>query len=133
MEEMAKDEISGRDDDDDINGGKENDNLQGNEGDDKIDGGDGDDEIDGGDGKDDLKGGKGADRFVCDKEDKIVDYNSLENDKILGQCNYEDKGLIPPEPVQDKAIPKNTSEKNPLFPNSEIPIRTGNKFEKRYL
>ena len=32
--------------------------------------------------------------------------------------------------MQDKAIPKKTAEKNPLFPNSEIPSRTGNKFEK---
>ena len=39
---------------------------------------------------------------MCDNEDKIVDYNSLENDKILGQCKYKDKGLMPPEPIQDK-------------------------------
>ena len=36
---------------------------------------------------------------------KISDYNSLENDRIVGQCEYEDKGLIP-TPV---------SEKKPLF------------------
>jgi hypothetical protein len=103
------DKIRGGNGNDIISGEDGDDNLQGNEGDDKIDGGDGDNEIDGGDGEDDLKGGKGADRFVCDKADKIVDYNSLENDKILGQCKYEDKGLIPPEPIQDKAIPKTIS------------------------
>jgi RTX calcium-binding nonapeptide repeat (4 copies) len=106
-----------------INGGDGDDDLQGNEGDDKIDGGDGDDIMDGWDGEDDLKGGKGADRFMCDKADKIVDYNSLENDKILGHCKYEDKGLIPPAPIQDKSIPKMTSKKS-LFPNSEIHLAT---------
>ena len=71
-----------------ISGEDGNDNLKGNEGDDKIDGGDGDDLVDGGNGDDNLKGGKGADRFVCDNADKIVDYNSLEHDKILEQCKY---------------------------------------------
>ena len=78
-----------------------------------------------------LKGGKGADRFVCDNADKIVDYNSLENDKILGQCKYKDKGLIQPEPTQNKEIPKTTTpDKNLLFPNSEIPSSKDNGFEK---
>ena len=73
---------------------------------------------------------------MCDNADKIVDYNSLENDKILGQCKYKDKGLIPPEPIQDKPIqdketPKTmTPNKNPLFPNSEIPSSNDNEFEK---
>ncbi len=38
---------------------------------------------------------------LCDEGDKIIDYNSLENDKIIGQCKYEDKGLIP-EPAPEK-------------------------------
>ena len=87
--------------------------------------------MEGGNGDDDLKGGKGADRFVCDNADEIVDYNSLENDKILGQCKYKDKGLIPPEPIQDKKIPKTTTpDKNLLFPNSEIQSSNDNEFEK---
>ena len=52
---------------------------------------------------------------MCDKEDKIVDYNSLENDKILGQCKYEDKGLIPPKPTPNKEISKPKLEKNPFI------------------
>jgi hypothetical protein len=74
---------------------------------------------------------------VCDKGDKIVDYNSLENDIIKGNCEYEDKGLIKPEPIPDKEIPEPTpAEKNrpSLFPNSAMPSRGNNNdntnFEK---
>ncbi len=121
--------ITGTEISDKIRGGNGNDIISGGDGDDNLQGNEGYDIMDGGDGEDDLKGGKGADRFVCDKTDKIVDYNSLENDKILGHCKYEDKGLIPLEPIQDKVMPKTTPEKNPLFPNSEIPPSTDNKFE----
>ena len=131
------DKIRGGNGNDIITGEEGDDTLQGNEGDDKIDGGDGDDVIDGGYGNDELKGGKGADRFVCDEGDKIIDYNSLENDRIIGQCEYEDKGLIIPEPAPEKEIfKKPTPEKNPhpIFPNSAI-LSTGynhnnNNFKK---
>ena len=133
------DKIRGGPGNDIITGEKGDDNLQGNEGDDELKGGEGDDEIDGGDGddivngesgKDKLKGGKGADHFVCDKEDKIVDYNSLENDIIEGQCEYEDKGVVP-EPVPEKEIPKQNQERNtPLFPNSAMPSNKDDNFER---
>lgn len=58
---------------------------------------------------------------MCDEGDKIVDYNSLENDKIQGQCKFEDKGLIPPKPTPNKGISKPKLEKNPLFPSSGMP------------
>ena len=68
---------------------------------------------------------------MCDKEDKIVDYNSLENDIIQGQCKYEDKGLTPPKPTPNKEISKPTPEKNPLFPSSSMPpSNDDNNFEK---
>jgi hypothetical protein len=77
---------------------------------------------------------------VCDKGDKIVDYNSLENDIIQGQCKYEDKGLTPPKPTPNKEISKPslnkeiskpTPEKNPLFPSSSMPpSNDDNNFEK---
>ena len=133
------DKIRGGPGNDIITGEKGDDNLQGNEGDDELKGGEGDDEIDGGDGddivngesgKDKLKGGKGADHFVCDKEDKIVDYNSLENDIIEGQCEYEDKGVVP-EPIPEKEIPKQNQERNtPLFPNSAMPSNKDDNFER---
>ena len=133
------DKIRGGPGNDIITGEKGDDNLQGNEGDDELKGGEGDDEIDGGDGddivngesgKDKLKGGKGADHFVCDKEDKIVDYNSLENDIIEGDCEYEDKGIIP-EPIPQKEIPKQNQERNtPLFPNSAMPSNKDDNFER---
>jgi len=117
------DEIKGGDDDDDIDGGDGDDILNGNEGNDKIDGGDGNDVLNGNEGDDVLKGGPGADKFVCDIEDKIIDYNSLENDRILGQCKYEDKGTIEPKPILKKEISKSIPskpvfEKNSLFPSS---------------
>jgi hypothetical protein len=70
---------------------------------------------------------------VCDKGDKIVDYNSLENDIIQGQCKYEDKGLIPPKPTPNKEeISKPKLEKNRLFPTSSMPPQSNddNNFEK---
>ena len=113
------DKIRGGTGDDTISGREGNDNLQGQEGDDEINGGEGEDIIDGGAGKDELEGGKGADRFICDPTDKIIDYNSLENDKIVGKCKYEDKGLIP-KPIPDKG---------PLFSNFQIPDNQDNDFK----
>ena len=113
------DKLRGGPGDDTISGEKGSDNLQGQEGDDEIDGGEGEDVVDGGAGKDELQGGKGADRFVCNTTDKIIDYNSLENDIIVGKCKYEDKGLIP-KPIPDEG---------PLFPSSQIPSSQGNNFD----
>ena len=104
----GEDNIDGGQGDDGLNGGDDDDNVNGGIGDDEIDGGDGRDVVDGGEGKDKLKGGKDADRFVCDQDDKISDYNSLENDRIVGQCEYEDKGLIP-TPVSEKTPTPATS------------------------
>jgi Ca2+-binding RTX toxin-like protein len=87
------DKLRGGDGNDVISGEDGEDTLQGNKGDDDIDGGDGDDVIDGGIGDDELRGGKGADRFICDRGDKIIDFNSLENDKIIGSCEYEDEAF----------------------------------------
>jgi len=125
------DKLRGGDGDDQIDGGKGDDKLNGGDEDDEIDGGKTDDLIDGGDGDDELKGGKGADRFVCDMGDKIIDYNSLENDKIVGQCEYEDKGLIPKTiPIPDKYPAKQTVEKEDLFPNSAMtPSNEDDSFE----
>ena len=101
----GEDNIDGGAGDDGLNGGDDDDNIKGGMGDDEIDGGDGRDIVDGGDGKDKLEGGNDADRFVCDEEDKISDYNSLENDLIIGECEYEDKGLIPAPPLEKSPIP----------------------------
>src|SRR5215208_3093984 len=99
------DKIRGGDGNDLMSGEAGQDTLQGREGNDEIDGGKGEDNIDGGAGDDELNGGDDADRFVCDEEDKISDYNSLENDLIVGECEYEDKGLIPAPPLEKSPIP----------------------------
>jgi Ca2+-binding RTX toxin-like protein len=101
----GEDNIDGGEGDDSLNGGDDDDNIKGGIGDDEIDGGDGRDIVDGGEGKDKLKGGNDADRFVCDQDDKISDYNSLENDVIIGECEYEDKGLIPTPSLEQSPIP----------------------------
>ncbi len=118
----GEDNIDGGDGDDGLNGGDDNDDIKGGIGDDEIDGGDGSDVVDGGDGKDKLKGGNDADRFVCDQDDKISDYNSLENDLIIGECEYEDKGLIP----------KPSLEKSPIPASSEAPNRQDNNNFKSF-
>jgi Ca2+-binding RTX toxin-like protein len=96
------DEIKGEDGDDTIYGKSGNDNFDGDEGsdllygdggDDELNGGDGDDELNGGDGSDELKGGNGADLFICDQDDDIVDFNSLEQDRKDGACNVVDQGV----------------------------------------
>ncbi|MGV3511301.1 MAG: alkaline phosphatase PhoX [Novosphingobium sp.] len=72
-----------------LRGLADNDTLLGGAGDDNLDGGAGDDVINGGIGFDILRGGAGADSFVFKagdssfaKLDKIMDFNSLQGDKI---------------------------------------------------
>ncbi len=137
-----EDNIDGGAGDDGLNGGDDNDNIKGGMGNDEIDGGDGQDYVEGGEGKDKLEGGKDADRFVCDKKDKIIDYNSLENDLIAGDCDYEDKGLIPPPPAENKPISttlhdpngQNNDNNNNLKSfdtrDSNVPDRPENLFKK---
>lgn len=111
----GNDDLQGREGDDELQGGKGDDTIDGGPGedeiegdsgddylvggedDDELDGGKGDDVLEGGHGKDELKGGKGADKFICDKKDKIKDFNSLEKDRISGDCEYIDKGIIVPK------------------------------------
>src|SRR5829696_4056595 len=76
--------------DDKIEGGKGDDKLFGGKNDDELDGGKGNDTVDGGEGADELIGGVGADTFVCDQFDTIIDFNSDEGDKIIGECTAED-------------------------------------------
>jgi len=105
---LSDDKIKGGDGDDTIDGGdgddmlygeRGNDKLEGGKGDDKLfggknddelDGGKGNDTVDGGEGADELIGGVGADTFVCDQFDTIIDFNSDEGDKIIGECTAED-------------------------------------------
>ena len=135
----GEDNIDGGEGDDGLNGGDDNDDIIGGIGDDEIDGGDGSDVVNGGEGKDKLKGGDDADRFTCDQDDKISDYNSLENDLIIGECEYEDKGLIPKPSLEKSPIPAdyvgpNRQDNNNLKSidsrNSEYPNSEDNPFKK---
>ena len=94
--EDGDDVIYGKNGDDNFDGDEGSDVLYGDAGNDELNGGKGDDELIGGDGSDKLKGGSGADLFVCDQEDHIVDFNSLEEDRVDGPCDVLDQGLPVP-------------------------------------
>jgi len=78
--------IVGTSADDKIRGGDGDDEISGKYGDDILSGGKGNDELDGGSGVDQLDGGKGKDLFICDEQDIVIDFNSLENDQKQGNC-----------------------------------------------
>jgi Ca2+-binding RTX toxin-like protein len=86
----GNDKITGERGNDKLEGGKGDDKLFGGKNDDELDGGKGNDTADGGEGADELIGGVGADTFVCDQFDTIIDFNSDEGDKIIGECTAED-------------------------------------------
>lgn len=89
----GNDNIYGKEGDDEIEGGKGDDILYGDGGDDSINGGKGNDQLVGGIGKDKLEGGSGSDLFVCDEDDKVIDFNSVDKDRSDGSCEIIDKGL----------------------------------------
>jgi len=89
----GNDIIYGKEGDDEFEGGKGDDILYGEEGDDSINGGKGNDKLVGGTGTDELKGESGGDLFVCDEDDKVIDFNSVDNDRSEGSCEIIDKGL----------------------------------------
>ena len=87
--------IYGKAGDDEFDGGNGVDILYGEEGVDTLDGGKGDDKLVGGTGTDELKGRSGADLFLCDEDDKVIDFNSFDNDRSDGPCEIIDKSLSP--------------------------------------
>ena len=89
----GNDIIYGKEGDDEFQGGTGDDILNGEDGDDTLHGGKGDDKLVGGIGSDELEGGSGADLFVCDEDDKVMDFNSLENDRSDGPCEIIDEAL----------------------------------------
>jgi Ca2+-binding RTX toxin-like protein len=89
----GNDIIYGKEGDDELVGGKGDDILYGEDGDDSINGGKGNDKLVGGLGTDELKGGDGADLFVCDEYDKVIDFNSVDNDRNDGACEIIDEAL----------------------------------------
>ena len=90
----GNDEILGGGGDDLLSGMTGNDRLKGDQGDDTLKGDEGDDELDGGPGNDELTGGEGADKYICDKMDKIIGFNSDEGDTKIGICKLKDKGAL---------------------------------------
>ena len=81
------DRISGANDNDELEGGTGNDKIFGGEEDDLLDGGEGNDLLDGGNGIDIMMGGLGNDTFICDASDIVIEFNSDEEDKIIGSCS----------------------------------------------
>lgn len=116
----GKDRISGGRGDDELEGEKGNDMLFGGEGDDLIGGGIGNDVLEGGKGIDIMIGGPGNDTFICDQYDTIIDYNSTEEDQIIGSCSvqYEEEKQIPDNNISQEEF---QSPPLPLNPN-DIPL-----------
>ena len=91
--EEGNDIIYGKEGDDEFEGGPGEDLLYGDAGDDTLKGGKDNDKLVGGIGTDELEGGSGADLLICDEDDEVIDFNSVENDKSDGPCDIIDKSL----------------------------------------
>ena len=63
----------------------------GEKGDDGILGEEGSDILNGGEGADMMAGGIDNDIFICDSFDFIIDFNSEQGDKTVGQCSHLDQ------------------------------------------
>ena len=119
----GNDEILGGGGDDLISGKMGNDRLKGDQGYDTLKGDEGDDELDGGPGNDELTGGEGADKYICDKMDKIIGFNSDEGDTKIGVCKVKDKGALSSSSDtknEDKKSDKDKSKDNSKDSNGKI-------------
>lgn len=123
----GNDEILGGGGDDLLSGMTGNDRLKGDQGDDTLMGDEGDDELDGGLGADELDGGEGADKYICDKMDKIIGFNSDEGDIKIGICKIKDKGALSSssdtknedkESDKGKSKDKSKDSKGKIFPTN---------------
>lgn len=123
----GNDEILGGGGDDLLSGMTGNDRLKGDQGDDTLMGDEGDDELDGGLGADELDGGEGADKYICDKMDKIIGFNSDEGDTKIGICKIKDKGALSSssdtknedkESDKGKSKDKSKDSKGKIFPTN---------------
>jgi len=119
--------LSGMMGNDRLKGDQGDDTLMGDEGDDELDGGPGDDELDGGPGADELDGREGADKYICDKMDKIIGFNSDEGDTKIGICKVKDKGALSSssdtknedkESDKGKSKDKSKDSKGKIFPTN---------------
>ena len=99
--EKGDDIIKGNEGNDELDGGPGDDQLDGGPGDDQLEGGSGDDKLIGGPGSDELEGGKGADIFICDEEDNVLDFSSIENDQKQGSCEIIDQTIVEREEFSD--------------------------------
>ena len=91
---FGNDKISGQEGNDIINGEKGDDMLFGGYGYDQIYGDIGNDVLDGGEGNDIMIGGIGIDTFLCNQNDVIIDFNSTEEDQMIGSCKVQSDEAI---------------------------------------
>jgi Ca2+-binding RTX toxin-like protein len=124
----GNDILSGDAGDDLLLGNEGDDILNGEEGNDELEGGEGNDQLDGGFGRDTLEGGKGSDKYICDEEDIIINFDSTEGDSKEGNCRVKDKGLSSgydfdenrgklKKPEMKKETEKTKDFKGKIFPN----------------
>ena len=93
--EEGNDVVCGKEGDDEFEGGTRRGLLYGDAGDDTLNGGKDNDKLVGGIGNDELEGGSGAGRFICDEDNKVIDFDSVEDDKSDGPCDSMDKSFSP--------------------------------------
>jgi Ca2+-binding RTX toxin-like protein len=87
----GNDSLKGGKGNDLLDGGEGNDNIKGYQGNDTLIGGEGNDRLEGGLGVDILEGGEGADLFICDSDDKIVDFDTAQGDIMSEICGYKEE------------------------------------------
>ncbi|MDF2736964.1 MAG: repeat protein [Nitrososphaeraceae archaeon] len=102
---FGDDKISGQVGNDIIKGEKGDDMLFGGHGYDQIYGDIGNDALDGGEGNDIMIGGRGADTFLCNQYDKIIDFNTTEDDRMIGSCKVQSPELTA---ISDNNTPTQT-------------------------
>src|SRR5688500_15654394 len=99
----GNDKIQGGFGDDKVSGQKGNDIIYGEKGDDLIFGGHGSDQLygdigndvlDGGEGNDIMIGGIGMDTFLCNQYDLVIDFNTTDEDQMIGSCKVQSHEAI---------------------------------------
>lgn len=111
---FGEDKISGQEGNDIINGEKGDDMLFGGYGYDQLYGDIGNDVLDGGEGNDIMIGGIGIDTFLCNQYDVIIDFNSTEEDQMIGSCKVQSDEAIA---ISDDNTPTQSEYQSPQSPS----------------
>lgn len=107
---FGDDKISGQEGNDIINGEKGDDMIFGGHGSDQLYGDIGNDALDGGEGNDIMIGGIGMDTFLCSHYDIVIDFNTTEQDQMIGSCKVKSHEAIA---ISDDNTPTKSESQSP--------------------